>query len=186
MRERHERRARDEELHFRVSELAWRHSVEGDHADGIAALAMERHRDERLKALFLELGHVLHPRIVERTLANERRPALRERPPREAFPALQLDTAGEVRVRRGGGTQQESLPITIEQVDEAGMGGTRVREQPYDPFQDLFEVERGADRRDDLMEEALFACFALRLPCCDPSILLVGPREWKGSEPLSQ
>jgi hypothetical protein len=38
------------------------------------------------------------------------------------------------------------------------VNGARVREQPDDPFQDLLEVERGADRRDDLVEEALFAC----------------------------
>jgi len=43
------------------------------------------------------------------------------------------------------------------------VNGTRVREQPYDPFQDLLEVERGADRRDDLMEEAFFDC-CRRLP----------------------
>jgi hypothetical protein len=35
------------------------------------------------------------------------------------------------------------------------VGGARVREQPDDSFEDLLEVERGADRRDDLLEEAL-------------------------------
>jgi hypothetical protein len=44
------------------------------------------------------------------------------------------------------------------EVHEARVNGARVREQPDDPFQDLLEVERGADRRDDLVEEALFAC----------------------------
>jgi len=60
------------------------------------------------------------------------------------------------------------------------VGGARVRKQPYDPFQDLLEVERGADRRDDLMEEALFDCSCRLLPCCDASILLLEQREWKG------
>jgi hypothetical protein len=51
------------------------------------------------------------------------------------------------------------------------VGSARIREQPYDPFQDFFEVERGADRRDDLMEEALVACSCRFLPRGDPSIL---------------
>jgi hypothetical protein len=55
------------------------------------------------------------------------------------------------------------------------MCSARIGEQPYDPFQDLLEIERGADRRDDLMEEAFFACSCRLLPCCDPSILLLRP-----------
>ncbi len=170
-RPRYERCARDEKLHFLVGELARCDGVERDRADGVAALAVKRHRDERLKPLLFEFGDVLHARIVERLLANERRPALRERPPREPLPALQLDAADEVRVRGGCSAQHEPLAVAIEQVDEAGMRGARIGEQPYDTFQDLLEVERGADRRDDLMEEALFACSCRRLPSGDPSIL---------------
>ena len=147
----------------------------GDRPDRVAVLAVQRHCDERLKPLLFELGYVFHARIVERTLANERRPALRERPPREALPTLQLDAADEVRVGRGCGAQHEPLAVAIEEIDEAGMRGARVGEQPYDTFKDLFEVERGADRRDDLVEEALFAYSCRRLPRCDPSILLLRP-----------
>jgi hypothetical protein len=59
------------------------------------------------------------------------------------------------------------------------VGSARVREQANDPFEDLLEVERGADRRDDLVEEAFFdrCC---RLPGGDPSILLLERWEWKG------
>jgi hypothetical protein len=57
------------------------------------------------------------------------------------------------------------------------MNGARVGEQPNDPFKDLLEVERGADRRDDLVEEALLDCY--RLPGDDPRIVLVERREWK-------
>jgi hypothetical protein len=60
------------------------------------------------------------------------------------------------------------------------VGSAGVGEQPDDAIQDLLEVERGADRRDDLMEEALFACSCRLLPCCDASILLREQREWKG------
>jgi hypothetical protein len=51
------------------------------------------------------------------------------------------------------------------------VGSARIGEQPYDALQDFFEVERGADRRDDLVEEAFFACSCRLLPCGDPSIL---------------
>lgn len=59
------------------------------------------------------------------------------------------------------------------------MGRARVRKQPDDALENLFEVEGRPDRRDDLVEEAFFDC-CRRLPCGDPSILLVGRREWKG------
>ena len=157
-RTRDERRARDEEVHFRVGELARRDGVESDRADRLAALAVERHRNERLKPLFLELGHVFHTRIVEGVLAYERRLALGERPPCKTLAALQLDAAREVRVRRGSGAQHEPLPVTIEEVDEAGVRSARVGEQANDPFEDLLEVERGPDRRDDLLEEAFVDC----------------------------
>ena len=65
---------------------------------------------------------------------------------------------GEVRVRRGSGAQHEPLPVTVEEVDEAGVRSARVREQANDPFEDLLEVERRADRRDDLLEEAFLDC----------------------------
>jgi hypothetical protein len=60
------------------------------------------------------------------------------------------------------------------------VGSAGIREQADDAFQDLLEVERGADRGDDLMEEALFACSCRLLPCCDASILLLAQGEWKG------
>jgi hypothetical protein len=50
------------------------------------------------------------------------------------------------------------------------MGSARVGEQPNDPFEDLLEVERGADRRDDLVEEAFLDC-RRRLPGDDPRIV---------------
>ncbi len=153
-----ERRARDEEVHLRVGELARRDGVERDRADGLATLAVERHRNERLKSLFLELGHVLHTRIVEGVLADERRLALGERPPGKTLAALQLDAAREVRVRGGSGAQHEPLPVTIEEVDEAGVRSAGVREQANDPFEDLLEVEGRPDRRDDLLEEAFLDC----------------------------
>src|SRR5205085_10328605 len=145
----------------------------------VAALAVQWDCDERLKPLLLELWHVLHSRVVECVLADERRPALRERPPREALAALQLDAAGEMCVRCRRGAEHESLSVAVEEVHEARVNGAGVGEQPDYSFQDLLEVERGADRRDDLVEEALFAC-CRRPPGDDLHILLIQRREWKG------
>jgi hypothetical protein len=38
------------------------------------------------------------------------------------------------------------------------VGSARIREQPDDPFENLLEVERGPDRRDDFLEEAFLDC----------------------------
>jgi hypothetical protein len=46
----------------------------------------------------------------------------------------------------------------MEEVHEAGVGRARIREQANDPLEDLLEVERGPDRRDDLLEEAFLDC----------------------------
>jgi hypothetical protein len=45
-----------------------------------------------------------------------------------------------------------------------------VGEKPHDAGEDFLEVERGADRRDDLVEEALLD-FVRPLPGGDPRIL---------------
>ena len=60
-----------------------------------------------------------------------------------------------------------------------GVGGARVREQPHHPFENLFEVERGADRRDDFAEKVLLDDWRL-LPGTDLNILRPRRREWKG------
>ena len=122
---------------------------------GSPRLPSTGNRDERLELLLLELRHVLHARIVERVLADERRLAPVERPPGEPFAALELDLAHEPAVRIRRGTEHEALPVAIEEIDEAGVDGARVGEQLHDAVEHLFEIEGGTDRRDDLVEEAL-------------------------------
>ena len=58
------------------------------------------------------------------------------------------------------------------------MNRARVREQADDSFEDLLEVERGANRRDDLVEEALLDCCG-RLLADDLYIVRLEGREWK-------
>ena len=124
-------------------------------ADGVAAPAEHRDRDERLELLLLQLRHVLHARVVERVVADERRFAVVERPPREPLAALELDLAGERGVRLGSRAQHEALSVTLEEIDEAGVGIARVREEPHDAVEHLLEIEGGTDGRDDFVEEAL-------------------------------
>jgi hypothetical protein len=52
--------------------------------------------------------------------------------------------------------QYEPLPVGLQQVDEAGVDRARVGEEADDAVENLFEVQRRADRRDDLVQEALF------------------------------
>ena len=129
-RARHERRARDEKRNLAVGELARRLGVQGDHPDHAAVPGRNRHRDERLKPLLVELGHVLEAWVVRGAVTDEGRRAVLHRPPREAFPALEDDCSGEMLVGRRGRVQDE--PVALEQVDEAGMDGARLREQPDD------------------------------------------------------
>ena len=61
-RARDERRARGQEVRLGLRELPRGLGVQADDADGIAASADQRHRDERLKPLLLELGFLAGPR----------------------------------------------------------------------------------------------------------------------------
>ena len=49
----------------------------------------DRHREQRLELLLLELGHVLRARVGERVVADERGLAVLGRPPGEALAALE-------------------------------------------------------------------------------------------------
>ena len=121
---------------------------------GLAVASDDRHGEERLEALLLELGHVLHPRIGERVVADERRLAVLDRPPREALAALERDLSGLTLVRRRRGAQDEPR-VVLEEVDEARVDAARVGHEPHDRGQHLGELERRGDRRDDLLEELL-------------------------------
>ena len=106
-RARDERRRRDDEVDLVVGELARRLRVRGDRADRLAGAPDDRHGEERLEPLLLELRHVLHPRVGERVVADERRLAVLDRPPREALAALERDLAGLALVRRRGRPEDE-------------------------------------------------------------------------------
>ena len=92
-------RTRNEEVRFGLSELPGSLGVKADDADRVLSAAEQGYRYERLEPLLLQFGHVVEARVVERVLADERRLATFERPPREALSARQADPAGEVLVR---------------------------------------------------------------------------------------
>jgi len=56
--------------------------------------------------------------------------------------------------RAEGRPQHELVRLLVVQVDEAGVGGQRVRHLARDEREDLLEVERRVDRRDRLRQQA--------------------------------
>ena len=129
--------------------------MQADDPDWITAPAEQGHRYERLEPLLLELGHVVEARVFQRIFADEGRLTLLERPPREPLAAGQDDLADEVSVRLRRCVEIETLPVAVEEVDEACVDRARVREQPHDGVEHLLEVERRGDRRDDRGEKTL-------------------------------
>src|SRR5206468_204692 len=107
--------------------------------------------------LLLELGDVLRPWVVEQVLADEGRLSPLRRPPGEPLRALQRDLADEVLVRRTGRLEYEAVAAAVYEIDEAGVDGAPLREQPHDGAQDVLELERRRDRRDDLLQHTRLA-----------------------------
>ena len=112
------------------------------------------------KLLLLELRDVLDARVVEQLVADERGLLVLGRPPGETLAPLERDLADEVRVGLRGGAQHEAF--VLDQVDEARVDGARVGQEPDDGTEDLLELERRSDRRDDRVEEPAFAGMGAR------------------------
>ena len=155
-RARHERGARHEHVDLSLGELARRPSVARDDADDVPVLADDRHADERLEELLLELRDVLRPRVLEESLADPGRLLPLRRPPGEALAALEHDLADLLGVGLGRRRQDEAV-LALHEVHEARVDGGGVREQPDDRVQHLVQVERRADRRDDGVEKPALA-----------------------------
>ena len=153
-RARDERRRGHDEVDLVVGELPRGLGVRGDRADRLARAADDRHGEQRLVALLLELRHVLHPRIGERVLADERRLAVLCGPPREALAPLERDLPDLALVRRRRRAHDEPR-VVLDEVDEAAVDAARVRHEPHDGRQHLGELDRRGDGRDDLLEELL-------------------------------
>ena len=148
-------RTRSEEVRLGLGELPGGLGVEADDADRISSSADQGHRHEGLESLLLQFRHMVEARVVERVLADERRLATLERPPREALSPRQADPASEILVRLRRGIEFETITVGGEEVDEAGMDGACSREQANNRGEHLLEIERGRHRRDDLGEESL-------------------------------
>ncbi len=148
-------RTRSEERRLGLGEFPGSLGVETDDADRISGSADQGHRHEGLEPLLLQFRHVVEARVFERVLADERRLATFEHPPREALPPRQADPAGEILVGLRRGIEIETVTVGGEEVDEAGMDGACIREQAHDRREHLLKVERGRHRRDDLGEESL-------------------------------
>ena len=125
--------------------------MQDDHPDDVAGPLGERHRDHRLEALLLELGDVVHARVVERVVADQHRLARARDPAADAFVDAEPQPADEVAVDRRGGAQDELL--VLDEVDEAGVAVGRLAQDPDDVVEDLLALQRRRDRRDHGVEE---------------------------------
>src|SRR5439155_5359156 len=136
-----QRRTRREESRFGLGELAGSLGMKADDADRLLRAPEQRHRHERLEPLLLQFRHVVEAWVVECVVPDERRLATFERPPGEALPSLQADPAGKVPIRLRRRVEIETVTVGVEEVDETGMHGAGIREEPHDRVEHLLEVE---------------------------------------------
>ena len=133
-------------------ELAGRLRVHRDRADDVSVSPGDGDGQQRLELLLLELGDELVARIVDGVL-GEGGLAVLDCPPRDALAVIQADLPDELAVGLRCRPQHEA--VVLDQVDEAGVNGARVRQQAHDGAQHLAEVEGGADSRNDLVQDPL-------------------------------
>ncbi len=114
----------------------------GDDADDISGATADRQREQRLEAFLLELRDVLHTRVGERVVADERRLAPLRRVPRESLATIEPHLADLALVGRRGGAEREPTAVAVQEIDEAGVHAARVRYEANDGAQHLGEVER--------------------------------------------
>ena len=131
--------------------------VQRDHADHLAAADDQRHRDERLVLLLLELREVADARVGQRVLGDEHRLAVLEHPARDPLARLHRDAAAQVRVLGGGGAQREAPAAVVDQEDVGRVRDDGVVHEPHDRREHAVDLERRVDRVDDLVQEAEFA-----------------------------
>ena len=128
--------------------------VQRDHADHALTLGDQRHGDERLVLLLLELGEVLDARVGERLLRDEDRLPVLQHPAGDALARRHRDAAAEMRVALRGGAQHDSPPAVLAQEDVGRVRDDGVVDEPHDRAQHLLEIERRVDGVDDLVEDA--------------------------------
>ena len=114
--------------------------MEQDRAERLALPCGDRDRDERLEALLLELGHVLEARILEcpsRMNAGSRCSSVHQASP---WPRSSDDLADQMIEGLRRGPKDEPLLVAIDQIDETGVYGARIGEEPHNAPEHLFQV----------------------------------------------
>jgi hypothetical protein len=147
-----------EKVHDSVVELARRLCVQNHHSEHVAVAREDRDRDHGLEALLLELGHVLHARVVERVVADELGRLGPGHPAGEPLVDAPRELAHQVRVPRRGRAQDQ--PVALHEVDEGGVAAGRVGRDVHDPAEHAIEIERRRDRLDDGVERLVFPLYA--------------------------
>jgi hypothetical protein len=145
----------DEEVHDVPVELARRLGVQHDHADHVAVAGEDRHRDHRLEAFLVQLGHELHARVLERALADELGRLGARDPAGQPLVEAPFELADQLRVARRGGAQHQ--PVALDEVDEARVAASRVRRDLDDAAEHPLEGQRRRDRLDDRVQRLVLA-----------------------------
>jgi hypothetical protein len=146
----HQRGRVDQEVEDVVAELARGLGVEHDHPDHLAGLGPHRDGDHRLEALLLQLGHVLHARVLHRVLADELGRPGPGHPTGQTLVEAEPDLPDQVRVAGRGGSQRE--PVGLHEVDEACVAVGGVRGDLHNAVQHTVQGERGGDGLDDRVQ----------------------------------
>ncbi len=119
-------------------ELVRRGGVQDDDAEHAAAARRDRDRRHRLEAVLLELGDEVRTRVVHRALADERRLAVADRPPRQPLVHAELDATDLARV--DGRRRPQAQPVARDEVHERGVRAGDAREQVDDAAEDVVEI----------------------------------------------
>jgi hypothetical protein len=150
-----------EEVENALVELARGDRVQDHDAQHLARARGHRDGHHRLEVLLLELGHVLHARVREGVLADERSLTGARHPARQPLVQGELHLADDVSVdaRRGAHAQA----IAVAQVDEARVAARGLGHQLDDAVEHLRQVDRRADRADDRVQRVALEPYALEL-----------------------
>jgi len=129
-----------EEVENALVELARRLGVQHDGAERIAGARRDRHDGHRLELLLLELSEVLHARVVDRVLANERGRVVPQHPAGQPLVHAHVELADEMRVNLRRRLQSQA--VAVAQVDEARVAVGRLAHQVDDRVEHAAEVRR--------------------------------------------
>ena len=152
-----ERRARDDEVDLGLRERVRCLGMGADDADHRPVACRNRDAEERLEPLLVELRDVGDTGIGEEVVGDEGGLVPLGGPPREAASPLAGRPCRSA-PRTASPAARRTSDLVLDQVDEAGVHGACVGEEPHDGTKNLVEVECRGDGRDDPREDGVALC----------------------------